>query len=256
VTVSYRDLELDWYGYATVRLALDDTVVYLDPGRYGVLTGEWRGDSDAAADAHPSGDAIRPEDGDLVCVTHVHHYDPDGIDRVAGDDATVMVCDGLDPRTSPRDLPRPADLPYDVVEVGHEAERVIDGVPLWTVPAYNEPDGPHTRADGQPYHPEGRGCGFLVSLGDTRVFWPGDTDALPGHSEVDVDVFLPPIGGAFTMDRVEAADLAAAIGPDAVVPIHYNTFEALETDSGAFLSDLAGRGVPVALDEGWRWPGA
>jgi len=175
---------------------------------------------------------------------------------VAGDDATVVVCDGLDPRESSRDLPRLADLPYEVVQIGHEDETVVDGVALWTVPAYNEPDGPHTGADGRPYHPEGRGCGFLVALGDTQAFWPGDTDVLPGHAELDVGVFLPPIGGAFTMDRAAAADLAAAMEPDAVVPVHYNTFDALETDSTAFLSDLAGRGVPVALDEGWTPPGA
>ncbi|PSP59693.1 hydrolase, partial [Halobacteriales archaeon QH_7_66_37] len=45
MTVQYQDLTIEWYGYATVRLAADDTVVYLDPGRYGVLTGEWKPDS-------------------------------------------------------------------------------------------------------------------------------------------------------------------------------------------------------------------
>ncbi|PSQ48138.1 hydrolase, partial [Halobacteriales archaeon SW_6_65_15] len=46
-----------------------------------------------------------------------------------------------------------------------------------------------------------------------------------------------------------AADLAEAMDPDLVLPVHYNTFEALETDSGAFAADVAGRGVPVVLDE-------
>jgi L-ascorbate metabolism protein UlaG (beta-lactamase superfamily) len=255
MTVTYQDLSIDWYGYATVRLAAGDTVVYLDPGRYGVLTGEWTPDSDAAADAHPAGGAIRPEDGDLVCVTHVHHYDPDGIDRVASETATVVACDGIDVRDSSRDLDRLSTLPYEVRELGHEAEAVVEDVPLWTVPAYNDPDGPHTNAAGQPYHPEGRGCGFLLSIDGVRVFWPGDTDVLPGHAELDVDVLLPPISQSFTMDQNEAADLAAEMRPDIVVPIHYNTFDALEADSQAFVSDVADRGVPVALDEGWSPPG-
>jgi len=34
-----------------------------------------------------------------------------------------------------------------------------------------------------------------------------------------------------------------------VVPIHYNTFEMLRADSGAFAADVAGRAIPVALDE-------
>jgi L-ascorbate metabolism protein UlaG (beta-lactamase superfamily) len=247
VTLVHDGCRLDWLGYATVRLEATDTVVYLDPGRYGVLTGAW--DPDSSGVPHPPARDYRPEDGDLICVSHVHHYDPDGIDRVAAPDATVVAFEGMDVRASSRDLPRLADLSHEVETVGSEDERVVAGVPLWTVPAYNDPDGPHLRPDGRPYHPEGRGCGFLLALDGTRVFVPGDTDVLDGHAELDVDVFLPPIGGTFTMDRQAAAELAAAMVPALVVPVHYNTFAAIETDSRAFAADVASAAVPVALDE-------
>jgi L-ascorbate metabolism protein UlaG (beta-lactamase superfamily) len=250
VTVHHEGIELEWLGYATVRIAGADRTIYLDPGRYGVLTGDWEPESPEAGDHHPPGQDYRPADGDIVCVTHRHHYDPDGIDRVAGDDATIIAFEGINPRNSRRDLRRFVDLPYDVVRLDSEADRMVGDVPLWTVPAYNDPDGPRTRANGEPYHPEGRGCGFLLSVDGVRVFWPGDTDVLDGHAALDVDVLLPPIGGAFTMDRAEAAALADEMVPDLVVPVHYNTFEALETDSDAFVSDVEGRGVAVALDEG------
>jgi L-ascorbate metabolism protein UlaG (beta-lactamase superfamily) len=249
MTVTHGDLQIDWYGYATVRLATPEQVVYLDPGRYGVLTGEWDADSESAADHHPTPVDRRPEDADAVFLSHVHHYDPDGIDRVSGPETTVVAADGIQSRTSPRDLPRLAELPQEVRTVQQETDGVVADVPFWTVPAYNEPDGPHTQPDGTPFHPEGRGCGFLLSLAGVRVFWPGDSDVLEGHAALDVDVLLPPIGGAFTMNRQEAAALAEAMTPDLVVPIHYNTFEALETDSAAFAVDVAERSVPVALDE-------
>jgi L-ascorbate metabolism protein UlaG (beta-lactamase superfamily) len=51
------------------------------------------------------------------------------------------------------------------------------------------------------------------------------------------------------MDRTEAAGLAVALEPDLVVPVHYGTFDAIETDSRAFAADVASAGVPVALDE-------
>jgi len=249
MAVQFQSVTIEWHGYATVRLEADDVVAYLDPGRYGVLTGEWEPDSEAAAGAHPSGSPYSPEDADFVCLTHVHHYDPDGIERVAAPDATVLAFDGINPRDSRRDLDRLVDLPYDVVGIGQEDETLLEDVPIWTVPAYNDPDGPHTRANGQPVHPEGFGCGFLLSIERTRVFYPGDTDVLDGHAELDVDVLLPPIGGSFTMDREGAAALAAEMAPDLVVPVHYNTFDALETDSRAFAADVAARGIPVALDE-------
>jgi L-ascorbate metabolism protein UlaG (beta-lactamase superfamily) len=249
MTVQHGALTVEWLGYATVRLAAD-RVVYLDPGRYGVLTGEWDPPSDRAAGAHPPARDRRPADADLVCVSHVHHYDPDGVDRVAGPDAEIVAFEGIRPRDSDRALPRLADLDHEVREVGHEADLLAADVPVWTVPAYNHPEGPHTRADGTPIHPEGFGCGFLLSVGGTRVFWPGDTDVLDGHAELDVDVFLPPIDSSFTMDPEPAADLAAAMDPDLVVPVHYNTFAGLEADSAAFVAACEERGVTVALDEG------
>ena len=248
MATEYDGLTVEWLGYATLRIEAEGTVVYLDPGRYGVLTGEWRPDS---ADApHPPGVDYRPADGDLVCVTHRHHYDPDGIDRVAGPDATVLAFEGIDHSRSRRDLPRLADLPHELRAVGDTQQGVVGDVLFWTVPAYNDPDGPRVRADGTPFHPEGRGCGYLVEVADTRVFWPGDTDVLAGQAELDVDVCCPPIGGSFTMDRHEAATLVAEMDPGLVVPVHYNTFDALETDSRAFAADVAAAGVPVALDEG------
>jgi len=249
MTVTDDDLTIEWHGYATARLEVDGTVVYFDPGRYGVLTGEWEADSEEAARAHPPAKDYRPEDGDVVCVTHVHHYEPDGIDRVASEDATVVAFEGIDVRDSERDLERLSELDHDIVEFGMEDQGIVEDVPVWTFPAYNHPGGRNVTEDGTPIHPEGFGCGFLVSLAGTRVFWPGDTDVLDGHAAIDVDVFLPTISSSFTMNREEAADLAEEMDPGLVVPIHYNTFAALEADSAAFAADVAGRGIPVALDE-------
>ena len=247
MTVRHDGLTVEWLGYATLRFAGDDTVVYMDPGRYGVLTGEWEPDEEGVG--HPPSRDYRPEDGDVVCVTHVHHYDPEGIERVASDDATIVAFEGISGREVDRDLPPVVDLPYDVVEVGMKDSRTVDGVPLWTIPAYNEPGGPHTRPDGTPYHPRGFGCGFLVDVEGTRVLWTGDTDVLPGHKQVDVSLFCPPIGQRFTMNRHEAAALAAVMEPELVLPVHYNTFSTLAADSRAFAADVAQAGIPVVLDE-------
>lgn len=249
MTVTHGDLAVDWLGYATVRLAGSDTVVYVDPGRYGVLSGEWTPPGESARDGHPPSRDSRPEDGDVVCLTHLHHYDPDGVERVAAEDATVLAFEGIDVHQTDRTDRRMSDLPYDVRTVSSEAQGLVADLPFWTVPAYNEPGGSHARPDGTPVHPEGRGCGFLLSIDGTRVFHPGDTDVLEGHAELDVSVFLPPIGGRYTMDRHEAADLAAAMEPDLVVPVHYNTFAEIEADSTAFATALEERGVAVALDE-------
>jgi L-ascorbate metabolism protein UlaG (beta-lactamase superfamily) len=246
MTVRHDDLTVDWLGYATLRIEGDDAIVYMDPGRYGVLSGEWEPHVDGIG--HPPAQDYQAKDGDVVCVTHIHHYDPDGIRRVASDDATVVLFEGINVHETDRGVERPAELPYDVVTVSMEDELLAGEVPIWTVPAYNDPEGPHVNDDGTPIHPKGIGCGFLVDVDGTRMFWPGDSDVLPGHEELDVSLFVPSIAKNFTMDRHAAAELAEAMDPDLVLPIHYNTFESLEGDDEAFVVDVASRNVPVVLD--------
>ncbi|SDJ64500.1 MBL fold metallo-hydrolase [Natronorubrum texcoconense] len=234
MTVRFGAVTVDWLGLATIRLeGQTGAVIYTDPGpeTYGVL------------------DGLEPRDGDLILVSHDHHYDPDSIRRVAHEDAIVVVHESIDAREMDREVEQPEALPYEVERVRADESFVLGPLDLFTTPAYNDPAGPHVDEAGTPYHPEGRGCGFAVTVDGVSAFWPGDTDVLPFHEELDVDLFCPPVGGTFTMDRHEAADLADRIRPDLVLPVHYDTFEAIEIDADAFVVDVANRGVPVVLDE-------
>jgi len=262
VTVRHDGLRIDWLGYATARIeGPEGTVVYTDPGRYGTLDGTW--EQQYGDFSHPSGPAYDARDGDVVVVTHDHHYSDDGVRRVADEDATVLVYEEVSAEgvaaSSGRDVVEPEELPYDVERVGYGDELAI-GVPaegddarvdVEVVPAYNETDGPRADAAGNVPHPEGFGCGFVVAVDDTPCFWTGDSDAIDEQRDLDVSLFLPSIARNFTMNRHGAADLAERLDPDLVVPIHYNTFESLGADSAAFAADVAGRAIPVALDEDW-----
>ena len=248
MAVRYDGLTLDWMGYATARIAPEDgPIVYTDPGRYGVLTGEWDEEY-----PHPRPGDVSPQDGDIVLVTHDHHYDDDGVRRVADSDATVLVYEAVDPDAiadhSGRDVAEPEDLPYDVQRVSYGDEVTIEGATIDVIPAYNHPDG-RNASNGEPLHPEGFGCGFVVDVDGHRCFWTGDTDHVEAHDELDVSVFLPSISRSFTINREEAAELASVLEPELVLPIHYNTFDALSADSRAFAADVASAGIPVVLDE-------
>ncbi|QSX01076.1 MBL fold metallo-hydrolase [Haloterrigena alkaliphila] len=248
MTVRHDELTVTWLGYATVRIESDEgTVVYVDPGRYGTLTGEWDGDR-----PHPPGRDYDERDGDLVLITHDHHYDSDGVRRVASDDATVVAYEAVDAdaiRDGGRDVEALEALPYDVRRVEYGDELAIRGVDLEVFPAYNHSDGRNTDADGEPIHPEGFGCGYRFVVNGTSAFWPGDSDVLEVHEDLAISLFLPPIGTNFTMNRTEAAELAATIEPDLALPIHYNTFPDLEAESREFAADVAAASVPVVLDE-------
>ncbi|WP_255170937.1 MBL fold metallo-hydrolase [Natrononativus amylolyticus] len=222
MSVEHAGLTIERLGHASVRLeTADGTVLYVDPWSE-VLEGE-------------------PGDGDVVFVTHddFDHYDPEAIAAVADSGATVAVYEGIDTA----DL----DLDLETVSLPYDGERTVDGIEVRTVPAYNDPAGDHVDDEGEPFHADGEVIGLVLSIGGTSVFVPSDTDFLEHHESISADVFLPPIGGHYTMDRHEAADFARSVDPDLVLPIHYDTFEAIETDAEAFAADLEDDGIRVEL---------
>jgi L-ascorbate metabolism protein UlaG (beta-lactamase superfamily) len=220
MAVEHAGLRFERPGHATVRMETPaGTVAYVDPWSE-VVDGE-------------------PGDADVVLVTHADfdHYDPEGIAAVSGLGATVAVFEGVDT----------GDLDHDVEALPAAGETAADGIAVRTLPAYNDPAGDHVDDEGDPFHPEGEGVGLLVTVDGTTVFVPSDTDVLDHHRDVDADVLVVPIGGHYTMDRHGAADLARAVDPALVLPVHYDTFAAIETDADAFAADLAGDGIAVDL---------
>jgi len=250
--VQYAGNQLNWLGYATARIEEGDTVIYTDPGRFGVLTGEWIEKYGDEMTHHPHGQAYSAMDGDLVVVTHDHHYDDDGIERVASDNASIIVYEEVSTdriaENSGRAVRDPESLPYDVTRVSYGDTLIIDGVTVEVVPAYNNLNGPNV-VDGSPIHPRGYGCGFLITLGDRTILWTGDSDIIDEHYGLNVSILLPSIAQSLTMDRYGAVELATELQPELVLPIHYNTFPKLRADSDVFATDVARRGIPVVLDE-------
>lgn len=216
----YGGVTFERLGHASVRIETDDgRVLYIDP---------W---SDVLDD--------EPHDGDVVFSTHddPDHYDPDGIDAVASPNATVVAYETIDTTA----------LDRDVIELPYGESVTVGGIDVEAVPAYNAADGPHVDEDGAPFHAEGEVVGLLLDIDGTIVYFTSDTDFLPEHEGIQADVFIPPIGGHFTMDRHEAAEFAVSVDPALVLPVHYDTFEAIETDAEAFVDDLETREITVDL---------
>ncbi|HEY2440757.1 MAG TPA: metal-dependent hydrolase [Solirubrobacteraceae bacterium] len=85
-------------------------------------------------------------------------------------------------------------------------------------------------------------AGLLVNFKDTLVYHLGDTALFSDLQLVGrrrpIDIALMCVGGHYTMDRFDAVTAAEFIGATTVIPCHYNTFPAIETDVQAFKSDV------------------
>ncbi|MGA8745250.1 MAG: metal-dependent hydrolase [Solirubrobacterales bacterium] len=113
-------------------------------------------------------------------------------------------------------------------------------VPAWhtnTIPGSAE--APFSAEHGIPI---GTATGLLINLGGVTLYHAGDT-CLFGDMKLiaernPIDVALLPIGGHYTMDRHDAVVAVEFLDAATVIPMHYDTFPAIETDAGAFKAEV------------------
>jgi L-ascorbate metabolism protein UlaG (beta-lactamase superfamily) len=201
---------ITWLGHASVRIACEGTVVYVDPQR---LT-----DS--------------PHDATWILVTHSHsdHYAPADIAKVKGA-ATQFV--------GPADVVQAYGsgtvlLPGQVLEV--------EGLRLTGVASYNL-----TKTN----HPKSRNwLGFIVELGQRRIYVAGDTDLTPEMKALtDIDVAFLPAGGTYTMDATEAAEATKYIKPLLAIPYHWGQVVGTRADAERFVKLAACNAKAMAIGE-------
>jgi L-ascorbate metabolism protein UlaG (beta-lactamase superfamily) len=97
----------------------------------------------------------------------------------------------------------------------------------------------------------GNPCGFLVTMGGKTLYHTGDTGLfydmkLIGEMNA-IDLMFLPIGDNFTMGIDDAVKAVEFVRPKAVVPMHYHTWDIIDTDPEEFKRKLAGSGVNVAI---------
>jgi L-ascorbate 6-phosphate lactonase len=186
---------------------------------------------------------FRPDqvgDLDAVAVTHDHvdHLDDESLPGLAhaSPEARLVVPEPVVERVTKLGIARER-----VVGAQPDRPLELDGLMIHPVPACHG-DVP---ADAYGFGLEWsdglyRYLGYVFDLGGVRVYHAGDTIPYDGMEErlraLEVDVALLPINGrdaereahgiVGNLNEEEAARLAAAIGADLLVPMHYDMFAA------------------------------
>ncbi len=97
--------------------------------------------------------------------------------------------------------------------------------------------------NGQPYHPKGRGNGYVLTYGGKNFYFAGDTEGTPEMSALkNIDVAFIPMNLPYTMTPNDAAAAVKTFHPKIVIPYHYRG-----QDTQKFADDLKGSGIEVRL---------
>jgi L-ascorbate metabolism protein UlaG (beta-lactamase superfamily) len=182
---SKGDLKITFLGHGTLMLAWDGKVIHVDPvGTYGSY-------------------ADLPK-ADLILITHEHgdHLDPAAIAKIMKPGTEIVAtktCAGKVPEAN---------------VMANGESKSVQGIKIDAVPAYN--------VVNVRFHPKGAGNGYILTLGDTRVYVAGDTENIPEMKTLkDIDIAFLPMNLPYTMSPEQVADAAKAFRPKVLYPYHY-----------------------------------
>ncbi len=201
IKTSQGDLVISFLGHASLMLSWNDKIIHVDPvsceADYRMLPG-----------------------ADMILITHDHddHLDVNAVHCAKTAAAKVVGTPGVEKQL------------HGIVVMKNGETRTVDGLKIEAVHAYNIK---HMRAPGMPFHPRGIGNGYVVTFGDKRVYFAGDTENIPEMKELkDIDIAFLPMNLPYTMTPEMVADAARAFRPKILYPYHQG-----ETDT-AKLADL------------------
>ena len=166
-------------------------------------------------------------DADIIFITHDHydHYSEEDIDKVIKEDTIIVISKDLLKKLLKKGINKNAII---VAEPNKEYET--QGINFNTIPAYNI---------NKKFHPkENNWLGYIITINNVKYYVAGDTDITDENRKVKCDVAFVPVGGTYTMDFKEAAQLINEIKPKIAVPIHYGSIVGTEQDARNFINLL------------------
>lgn len=166
-------------------------------------------------------------DADMIFITHDHydHYSEEDIDKVRKNNTIFIVPENLLNKLIKKGI---NDENIITLDPG-DAEN-IDGIKVEAIHSYNI---------DKPFHPKKNNwLGYVIEIDGVRYYIAGDTDITEENKNIKCDVAFVPVGGKYTMNFSEAAQLINIIKPKIAVPIHYGSVVGTNQDATDFIKLL------------------
>ncbi len=168
-----------------------------------------------------------PHDADYIFITHDHydHYSPEDIQKVVGESTVLIIPEKMEGKISGI-----SDKMRKVVTVKPGMFYETDGLEFDTVAAYNTI---------KPFHMKSAGwVGYILRIDRQRIYIAGDTDVTKEAKAVRCDIAFVPIGGTYTMNAKQAAELINEIQPEVAIPVHYGSVVGGKADEEIFAANV------------------
>lgn len=166
-------------------------------------------------------------DADMIFITHDHydHYSEKDIDKVINSNTIIVAPEELLTKLLKKGINK-----NSIVTVKPNNKYVVKGVKFETIPAYNT---------NKQFHPkENEWVGYIIEIKGIKYYIAGDTDITEENRKTKCDIAFVPVGGIYTMNFEEAAQLINEIKPKIAIPIHYGSVVGTKQDAMNFIKLL------------------
>ena len=175
---------------------------------------------------------------DLILITDIHgdHLDEKTLDAIKAEGTLIIAPQAVKDMMSEK-----YQKSTSVVNNGEKHGDL--GILIEAIPMYNLPEAPDAK------HVKGRGNGYILTLGDQRVYISGDTEDIPEMRKLEeIDIAFVCMNLPYTMDISQAASAVIEFEPAIVYPYHYRGRPDM-SDTTAFKSlvDAGSKDIEVRL---------
>jgi L-ascorbate metabolism protein UlaG (beta-lactamase superfamily) len=170
---------------------------------------------------------------DLILITDVHpdHLDTKTLSAIETGKASLIV-----PKAVAEQLPENLKSKASILNNGEKKDW--QEINIEAIPMYNLPE------EANAMHPKGRGNGYVLTIGDKRIYISGDTEDITEMRKLkNIDVAFVCMNLPYTMDINQAASAVLDFKPAIVYPYHYRGKDGL-SDVEAF-KKLVNKGNPA-----------
>lgn len=174
-------------------------------------------------------------DADYIFCTHSHydHFSEEDIKKVMKENTKIITV-----KTSEEDAKKIVGE-QNILIVEPNKEYKIDDIKFQTTYSYNKIKAFHPK--------ENNWVGFIIEFEGVTYYIAGDTDNIEEIQNIKCDVAFIPIGGKFTMDYKEAAELSNKIEAKTIVPTHYGLIIGEKEEGLKFEKLVKGKKVEIFI---------
>lgn len=188
-------LRINFIGHGTLLFEWNNKFIHIDPYS-----------KEADYDKMPK--------ADLILITHDHqdHLDETAISKILKDDTWIIM---------PVKCIEKLTNKYNTLILNNGEIKTILGLNIESVPAYNIIN---KRKDGNPFHPKGEGNGYVLTMGNKRIYIAGDTENIPEMKDLkDIDIAFLPMNLPYTMTPEMVTQAAKSFNPKILYPYHFGS---------------------------------